>query len=514
VGSLTINLATRGRPDLLIRTIETTLKNVRSPDTLMMVSVDSDDEPTIAALDVAMLPVKVSIRPREDSLGEKYNRCLSEHPAHCYLTMVDYGPHVTLGFDERIMEAAEAFPDGIGVVYGHMANASFPQVNAVTYRLAKLMGGIYPEHFPYWWIDHWLDDVAQMTGRIAYADVEVDTSARPGTQEKRDLLYWAEFFDRTWGLRERTALSIIELREFQSPSWLKSLLVRDFPRHRERSRAINAAGVREHVGTPEVPDDDRHKRLREAAQRVAGTITVSSWPTTEPLRHPQSVVLATPSHSHRVTLEHRDAALETQSMLALRCIPCRFVSIGGNGLVALVRNKLATAYRADFDKFENLFYIDDDVDWQPRKVLEFISRSEPVIIGCYPRKVDPASPPEFAVDFMIDAGGDAVQRDGLVRVGSVGAAGFMRVKRWVVDRVAEKFGTFVDKTTDKPFADRYLNLFQDGPDGKGEWNGEDVTFIRRCISLGIEVWCDPNAELGHRGSWVWRGNLRDKLNAS
>jgi hypothetical protein len=46
--------------------------------------------------------------------------------------MVDYVAFVTPGFDERVLEAAEVFPDGIGVVYNHLANLSFPFMNAVT----------------------------------------------------------------------------------------------------------------------------------------------------------------------------------------------------------------------------------------------------------------------------------------------------------------------------------------------------------------------------------------------
>jgi hypothetical protein len=514
---LTINLATRGRPELLVPTIEKTLENVRDLNTTLMVSVDDDDEATISALSSCPFlsgnKFYLSTAPREDSLGAKYNRCLSLPwvKADVYLAMVDYAPHVTPGFDERILEATESFPDGIGVVYNHLANLSFSGINAVTHRMAELMGGIYPEHFPYWWIDHWLDDVARMIGRIAFADVAIDTSRRPGTQSKRDLLFWAEFFDRTWPLRERTALSIVERREFVSPPWLKSLLVRNFPSERLRSRAVNAAAVREHAGTDNAVDDERHARLREAARQLVGDIAVTSWPTAVPLRHPQSVVIATPSHSHWVALEHRDSALDTQHLLDLYGVPCRFVSVGGNGLAALVRNKLATAYRADFDDFENLFYVDDDLGWDPGKVLEYVSRSEPVIVGCYPRKTDPREPPQFAVDFLLDEQGRAIAKDGLLRVGSIGAAGFMRVKRWVVDRIAEEYGTFADRTTDKPFADHYLNLFQDGPDANREWNGEDVTFIRRCISLNIDVWCDPNAEFGHRGSYLWKGKLADRL---
>jgi len=277
--TLTINLCTRGRPELLLRTIEETLRNMVLPTTIFMISVDHDDQKTIDAL--PRLSADRRLRPligqREDSLGGKYNRAL-QAPADVYLAMVDYAPHVTPGFDAKILEAASLFPDNIGVVYNHLANASFPQINGITHGLAKKMGFIYPPYFPYWFIDHWLDDIARLIDRISFADVHIDTSRRPGTQELRELVFWANFYDLGQIVRRRCAFDIIRSPEFLETPWRKAMLLRHYPLVEGRSlytngvlRAADYAQYEQRMGAG--PGDERYERLKAQALQMAAVMS-------------------------------------------------------------------------------------------------------------------------------------------------------------------------------------------------------------------------------------------------
>src|SRR5882757_656205 len=169
---LCISLATRGRPQQLIDTIKRSTANLVLPNTVMMVQVDEDDAATITALWMAELDkrVKVYVNPREDTIAAKWNRALAE-PADLYLVAADEDPYITPAYDAKLLDAARLFPDGIGMVYGQMANASFSGVVAPTRGLVDKLGHIFPELFPYWFVDHWTDDLARLIGRLAFADV-------------------------------------------------------------------------------------------------------------------------------------------------------------------------------------------------------------------------------------------------------------------------------------------------------------------------------------------------------
>jgi hypothetical protein len=274
---LAIALATRGRPELLKATVEKTLANVGDSRTRLWVLMDADD-PCLAALNdpatqLVSGGVGLNIAAREDTLGGKFNRILKLEPdADVYLAMVDYAPHVTPRFDVKILEAASHFPDGIGVVYGaRMANLSFPQINAVTRKLCEKMSYMYPPYWTYWFIDHWLDDIARMIDRIALADVVVDDSARPGTMDRRDPVFWSTLYDALKTERWRLARYIIQSPDFQEPEWRKGLLLSGnsiWSLIDQRSYMVNNS-VRGNAATwaannPPEPYDERYGRARNA----------------------------------------------------------------------------------------------------------------------------------------------------------------------------------------------------------------------------------------------------------
>ncbi len=256
---LTIGIATRGRPELVSMTVRRTIENVREQDTRVIVLADHDDMAVAAIVgEIESHGATLHIDQREDSVGAKWNRLTRLAPADVYLAMVDYSPEITPGFDTKILRAAQVFPDGIGCVYNHMANLSFPCYQAPTARMVEIMGGIYPTCFPYWFVDHWLDDLCRMTGRYVFADVAVDYSKQPGTQDFREPLLWAALYDSLE--HEREAMAEKLLAEMEEPAWRKEQLRMNFPLVHQRSRIVNNI-VRGMEGTDKSMDE-RYLRIR------------------------------------------------------------------------------------------------------------------------------------------------------------------------------------------------------------------------------------------------------------
>ena len=205
----------------------------------------------------------VSVKKREDSRGEKYDRALTEAPADVYLPAVDCAPFVSEGFDVAILEKARLFPDGIGCVYTPMVNASFPGLQAPTAKLVEKLGHIYNHEYPFWFIDHELDDISRMIGRFVFANVKFEPRPyRPGTTIRlRDLEFWTAYYDLMSIERRAKAREIIMGKDFQSPQWLKEVLANSYQVVEARSRNINA-GVRNNAkaieaqrGDPNPPDE-------------------------------------------------------------------------------------------------------------------------------------------------------------------------------------------------------------------------------------------------------------------
>ena len=268
---LVISLPTRGRPQQLLDTIRRSTANLVLPNTVLMVQVDADDKATKQAVAVALdsgkldQRVTLSVRPREDTVAAKWNRALSI-PADLYLVDADDAPFITPGYDAKLLEAAAKFPDGVGMVYGHMANASFSSAVAPTARLCELMGArIFPEYFPYWFVDHWTDDVAKLIGRISFADVWTDQAAVGKTMELREPAFWATWFDAAYKMRRREAHQIIyKMMTRQDEQYL---INREFIEHRSRwtNHHVRAQARQLEGWSGLTLQDPRYQRVKQKA---------------------------------------------------------------------------------------------------------------------------------------------------------------------------------------------------------------------------------------------------------
>ncbi len=287
---LTVNIATRSRPELLRTTLEHSLPNMSREDTVMMVSVDEDDQATIDSLKALPTDMRlhISIKPREDTRGEKYDRMLTEHPADVYLMGVDCAPFLSPDWDQDILDAAAMFPDGIGCVYTSMANASFPGILAPTAKLVDMIGYSYSHDYPFWFIDHELDDICRMIGRFVFAeDVAYEHQAlRPAnTMRMRDVAFWAGYFDAMEYERENKARAIIGSPDFDCPEWYREVLCRQFPVVQARSRFVNH-GVRQQAEQLEesrgdkgpATDDPGYMRVkRRAIAKLVNNTTSAAY---------------------------------------------------------------------------------------------------------------------------------------------------------------------------------------------------------------------------------------------
>lgn len=270
---LVISMATRGRPEQVVDTIKRSIVNWTHPETVMQVQLDHDDPVPLDYLKDAKLGDRVllNVQQREDTVAAKWNRALSI-AGDVYLCAADDDPYVTHGYDTKLLEAAKRFPDGIGMVYGHLANMTFSGAVAPTAGLCKKMGYIQPEYFPYWFCDHWTDDIARMIGRISVADIRTDQTKAGRTQEMREPSWWATWFDACYLKRRREAFAIVNAADFRGEDWQKDLLRANYSRVEEYSRGVNQS-VRADRGIQSLASIDlKNERYLRLKQRAIGML--------------------------------------------------------------------------------------------------------------------------------------------------------------------------------------------------------------------------------------------------
>lgn len=275
---LVIALATRGRPAILVDTLARTLPLITEDKTQLIVMADADDGETIAAVrqqfEANAERIILNVHEREDTVAEKFNRAL-KFPADVYTAMVDHTHFETKGFDRKIIEAAALHTDGIGFVFNHFANMSFVGNYSWTRKAADTLGYLFPPYFPYWFIDHWVHDIALMVDRISFADVVTNSERKQVTQEMREPAWWATWFDAGYVMRRKIALRMIESPEFKASyadkeRWLNphAAAIR-WGRIDQASRAINdtvrASSPQWEMASKLSLADERYQRVKRAA---------------------------------------------------------------------------------------------------------------------------------------------------------------------------------------------------------------------------------------------------------
>ena len=220
----------------------------------------------------------------------------------------------------------------------------------------------------------------------------------------------------------------------------------------------------------------------------------------------KSVVFATPSYTHSVSLEYFKMTLELFPLLSRSNIHSGFSVIGGDQFIAKARNLLVGMFLSKQEPTD-LFFLDDDVGAPASAILKFINRPEDVILGAYPKKQE-------ALDFPIEVAADPAtgllkERDGLLQV-IAGPTGFMRIRRHVLEALALTHGILVDNDADGNER-ASPNIFRTGVGNDNRFYGEDWQFCLDVQAAGFEVWCDPDIDFTHRGHKVWKDNLSKHL---
>lgn len=272
--TLTFILAARGKPVQLCETVEQNLSGMRERSTRFIVALDSDDDFTIDYSRKRLGDsVDFSIEAREDGFGDKWNRALTRAPADIYGCGFDDEMILSEAWDSKFLESYEKFlpEDGIGAIYNHLINAAFPSCPAYTQNLVHFTNYIYPPYFPFWFIDHWMDEILRLIQRISFADIKTkQNNGRGKTRAMRDLEFWGKFFDDSRVLRILIAKDIIESEAFCEAKRRKAMLLNNIEMMLPKLIILNQC-VRqnwkeiERQSSEAAPDDARSARARQRA---------------------------------------------------------------------------------------------------------------------------------------------------------------------------------------------------------------------------------------------------------
>lgn len=271
--TVSVCIPSRGRSELLEKSLAKYIDGSVLPDTVLSVVLDEDDAINYHIPKSTM--VKVNIIPRPDTLGAKWNAAAVAHKADVYVIGADDAAIASPAWDKKLQHAADQFQGDVGVFfYGKIDGVAWPGI-AVTQTYLDVVGRFCPEDFPVWFSDTEIDEIARLSDRILCVDLQVELLQPLGSNSRgiKDVQFWAEYFDRTRPLRRLAAEKIIE--QSNTPPWRAVQLRQRMP-HLEQILAQRNSKLRDSVQAAQIEqhfafdneNSERYQRVKAAAVKM------------------------------------------------------------------------------------------------------------------------------------------------------------------------------------------------------------------------------------------------------
>lgn len=214
-----------------------------------------------------------------------------------------------------------------------------------------------------------------------------------------------------------------------------------------------------------------------------------------------SVMIGIPVGGGMLPVDTVNSLVQTCLSLKAHGVPFELLLLGGCSIVQHARCYVGHGFLES--TMNRLFMIDADIAWKPEDFMRMLALSTRMDVVCaaYPAKRD-------AVTFMLtdmDTERMKTNEYGCLPIHGVGL-GFTVITREVMQRQAEA----VPKVIFSEHPELRPYLFRCDIHN-GSARGEDIAFFADLMGLGYTVWLDPAVSLGHIGTKVYRGSIRDAL---
>ena len=164
--SIAMLCPSRGRPEMAMRLIESVCK-CRTVNSPVCLGLDSDDDLSDYLTNVP--PVMKTIS-REPTISLLWTHMAFSVDADLYRMTNDDEVCITPGWDKRVLEVANEYPDGIFALYVNdgfkgESHCAFPIVSR---KWVETLGYFAPPYFEFGYNDTWIMDLAKRVGRLRY----------------------------------------------------------------------------------------------------------------------------------------------------------------------------------------------------------------------------------------------------------------------------------------------------------------------------------------------------------
>jgi hypothetical protein len=207
----------------------------------------------------------------------------------------------------------------------------------------------------------------------------------------------------------------------------------------------------------------------------------------------RKVLIATPAHDGRLDVWYTTSLVNSVRVAQEQGIFLHPVFMSYDALVQRARNDLFRL--AAEGGYDDMIFIDADLEWNPMWIMELLAREEDVVGGTYRKKTDDAEM------YVLKTKDVQAGSNGLIKVEGLGT-GFVKLSRKAVMALWEASPAYQNEG-------REGRMVCDIQIVDGQLCSEDVVLFAKLRELGFDVWLDPRMTCCHIGTKKFYGNFED-----
>jgi hypothetical protein len=210
---------------------------------------------------------------------------------------------------------------------------------------------------------------------------------------------------------------------------------------------------------------------------------------------PRKVLIGTPSYDGKVDVWYVNSLVQTIKDTEARGIDVHPIFLSYDALVQRSRNDLVAL--AVLNDFDDLIFIDGDIDWDPSWITTLLRYKVDVVGGTYRKKTDDC---EEYVCRSVKNPADVDTKTGLMKVDGLGG-GMIRLSSKALKHLWDTAEPYTDgsgKQARMVFEVKVID---------GELISEDILMCRKLKAGGFDIHLDPRMCCGHSGHKRFTGNF-------
>lgn len=206
-------------------------------------------------------------------------------------------------------------------------------------------------------------------------------------------------------------------------------------------------------------------------------------------------MIGTPCYSGSVDVWYANALMNTIKESFKYDIEITPIWISFDALLQRARND--TIQLALTQGFDDLVWIDSDIEWHPEQFFKLLNYEEDIVGGTYRKKHDNYE--EYVVRQLQTR--PINPETGLVEVDGLGT-GFVKMSRKSMQYLWDCSEKYID-----PKDDQERSMIFDVVLENGELVSEDINAFNKLTRGGFKIWLDTNITCNHTGPKKFTGNF-------